>query len=86
MSQLSNPRPKPRRARAAHLNCRGGASSLLRLSAAASPRLPSGAALETWAQRARQVLDAEWTAPSLTTVITPLSPSPGVDSRIALAA
>jgi hypothetical protein len=86
MSQLSNPRPKPRRARPAHLYCRGGASSLLRLSTAAPARLPSGAALETWAQRARQMLDAQWAGQSLAAVITPLSPSPGVDSRIALAA
>jgi len=35
----------------------GGASSLLRLSRSADARLPSGAALSDWAERAASMLD-----------------------------
>ncbi len=41
--------------------CRGGASSLLRLSASAAARWPSAQALTTWADR---MVDADDTAPA----------------------
>jgi hypothetical protein len=54
------PRPRPsspaRAARKAAPSCRGGASSLLRLSQSAAPRLPSAPDLNDWLQRAAQLL------------------------------
>lgn len=52
---LTLSRSKPRRLRPAAPRALGGASSLLRLSHAAS--LPSGAALTGWAQRAGTLLE-----------------------------
>jgi hypothetical protein len=46
-----------RRLRAASPGLRGGASSLLRLSRGSDARLPSGAALSEWAERAGGLLD-----------------------------
>jgi hypothetical protein len=46
-----------RRLRAATPALHGGASSLLRLSRPAEPRLPSGQALAGWAERAAAMLD-----------------------------
>ena len=42
----------PRRARPATPRCRGGASSVLRLTQPAASRLPSGPALSDWMSRA----------------------------------
>ena len=42
----------PRRPRPAHPSCRGGASSVLRLTQPAAPRLPSGSELTGWLSRA----------------------------------
>lgn len=50
--------PPPYRLRPALSHCRGGASSLLRLTKPQAARLPSGAALEAWAARAAQMLPA----------------------------
>jgi hypothetical protein len=47
----------PRRLRAATPGLHGGASSLLRLARGSDPRLPSGAALSGWAERAAAMLD-----------------------------
>jgi len=41
----------PRRARPATPSCRGGASSVLRLTQPAAPRLPSGLELADWMSR-----------------------------------
>jgi hypothetical protein len=49
---LHRPTFAPRRLRPATPNCGGGASSLLRLSQPATPRLPKGAELTDWIQRA----------------------------------
>jgi hypothetical protein len=46
-----------RRLRAAAPGMHGGASSLLRLGRAGDARLPSGAALSGWAERAGAMLD-----------------------------
>lgn len=46
-----------RRLRAAAPGMHGGASSLLRLARGSDPRLPSGAALSDWAERAVGMLD-----------------------------
>lgn len=46
-----------RRIRAAAQRGTGGASSMLRLSRGAESRLPSGAALSDWAERAAAMLD-----------------------------
>jgi hypothetical protein len=46
-----------RRLRAAAPGVHGGASSLLRLGRAGDTRLPSGAALSGWAERAGAMLD-----------------------------
>jgi hypothetical protein len=46
----------PRRGRPANPSCRGGASSLLRLTQSASMRLPSAPALSDWMSHAASVL------------------------------
>ena len=46
-----------RRPRAASSGLHGGASSLLRLGRSGDARLPSGAALSGWAERAAAMLD-----------------------------
>jgi hypothetical protein len=46
-----------RRLRAAAPGVHGGASSLLRLARGSDARLPSGAALSSWAERAAGMLD-----------------------------
>jgi hypothetical protein len=46
-----------RRLRAASPGLQGGASSLLRLARGSDSRLPSGAALSGWAERAAGMLD-----------------------------
>jgi len=46
-----------RRLRAASPSMHGGASSLLRLARGSESRLPSGAALSDWAERAAGMLD-----------------------------
>ena len=46
-----------RRMRAAPSGVHGGASSMLRLARTADTRLPSGAALSDWAERAAAMLD-----------------------------
>ena len=46
----------PRRGRPANPSCRGGASSMLRLTQAASTRLPSAPALSDWMSHAASVL------------------------------
>jgi hypothetical protein len=50
--------PLQRRLRPSALNRQGGASSLLRLARPASMQLPSGAALQRWADRAASMLEA----------------------------
>ncbi len=50
------PATAPRLPRRAAPSCRGGASSLLRLSQPASSRLPSTLDLGSWISRAAQVL------------------------------
>ncbi len=49
--------PAPRRLRAASPALHGGASSMLRLARGSDMRLPSGAALSGWAERAAAMLD-----------------------------
>jgi hypothetical protein len=49
--------PGSRRLRAASPSVHGGASSLLRLARQGEPRLPSGAALSGWVDRAAAMLD-----------------------------
>ena len=49
--------PASRRLRAAAPGVHGGASSLLRLGRTGDTRLPSGAALSGWAERAGAMLD-----------------------------
>jgi hypothetical protein len=49
--------PTARRLRAASPALHGGASSLLRLARSSDARLPSGAALSGWAERAAAMLD-----------------------------
>lgn len=51
------PVPASRRLRAASPALHGGASSLLRLARGSDARLPSGAALSGWAERAGAMLD-----------------------------
>lgn len=46
-----------RRLRAASTGMHGGASSMLRLARGSDARLPSGAALSDWAERAAGMLD-----------------------------
>ncbi|MDP1693303.1 MAG: hypothetical protein Q8L49_15350 [Burkholderiaceae bacterium] len=50
--------PRPFAYRPAAPRCRGGASSLLRLSSAAASRWPSATALTDWAGRLAQAGDA----------------------------
>lgn len=49
--------PPARRLRAAASGMHGGASSMLRLAKSTETRLPSGAALSGWAERAAAMLD-----------------------------
>ncbi len=49
--------PAVRRLRAASPSLHGGASSLLRLGRGGEARLPSGAALSSWVERAAAMLD-----------------------------
>jgi hypothetical protein len=49
--------PAARRLRAASSAVHGGASSLLRLARSGDARLPSGAAMSDWAERAASMLD-----------------------------
>jgi hypothetical protein len=49
--------PTARRLRAASSAVHGGASSMLRLARTGDARLPSGAALSGWAERAAAMLD-----------------------------
>jgi len=71
----SSAAPPARRLRAACAGMHGGASSLLRLGRGGDARLPSGAALAGWAERAAAMLDlnpmmceapsaAAWRAPA----------------------
>ena len=67
--------------------CRSGASSLLRLADPASCRLPSGASLAQWVQRAAQALEAP--APRVAAapdaplhLITRLWPSPAAANAL----
>ncbi len=53
----SSPSSAKRRLRAAATRGMGGASSMLRLSRSADARLPTGAALSDWADRAASMLD-----------------------------
>lgn len=53
---LTRPTAAPRRLRPAGPHCRGGASSLLRLSNPAAPRLPRGSELSDWVSRAARRL------------------------------
>ena len=46
----------PRRVRPAHLNCRGGASSVLRLAGPGGQRLPTPLDLSDWVSRAASVV------------------------------
>lgn len=55
-SSLLSP-PAARRLRAAAPGVHGGASSMLRLTRLGDARLPSGAALSGWAERAAGMLD-----------------------------
>ena len=48
--------PARRGRRPVHPSCRGGASSMLRLTQGASQRLPSSTALGTWVSHAASVL------------------------------
>jgi hypothetical protein len=48
--------PAPKRVRPANPSCRGGASSLLRLTQTASNRLPSAPALTEWMSQAASVM------------------------------
>jgi len=54
---VSTPSAGQRRLRPAAPRGMGGASSMLRLSRSADARLPSGAALSDWAERAASMLD-----------------------------
>lgn len=53
---LTRSQPASRRVRPAGPHCRGGASSLLRLSNPTAPRLPKGSDLSAWASRAAKRL------------------------------
>lgn len=53
---LTRSNAAPRRLRPAGPHCRGGASSLLRLSNPAAPRLPKGSDLSDWVTRAAKRL------------------------------
>jgi len=48
--------PAPKRVRPANPSCRGGASSLLRLTQTSSSRLPSAPALTDWMSQAASVM------------------------------
>jgi len=54
---LSTPAAGQRRLRPAATRGMGGGSSMLRLSRSTDTRLPSGAALSDWAERAASMLD-----------------------------
>ena len=77
--------PRPYAPRAMAPRCRGGASSLLRLSTATANRWPSPTALDGWADRASQLgMLASETEPlrlpaaaAPNQLITRLSPSAG---------
>jgi len=62
--------PASRRLRAASPALHGGASSMLRLARGSEARLPSGAALSGWAERAAAMLDL---TPMM---VGPLAPEP----------
>ena len=64
------PVPASRRLRPASPALHGGASSLLRLARGSDARLPSGAALSGWAERAGAMLD-----------LTPMMVGPRVPQR-----
>lgn len=70
--------PRSRRIRPAAFALHGGASSMLRLTPAAAPRLPSGEGLARWVQRAAGAMAADMVAigeHSSTALVTPLAPS-----------
>lgn len=60
-NRTSNP-AAPRLNRPARPHCRGGASSLLRLSQAAAPRLPTPAEVADWMTRAAGAFHRDATA------------------------
>jgi hypothetical protein len=79
MNQATSPRRSLRRARPASPTCRGGASSVLRLSQPSLPRLPAGADVEAWLERTLGLMaqaDTDW-APDehCPSMITRLQPS-----------
>jgi hypothetical protein len=56
MSLNRTPKTAARRARPANPSCRGGASSVLRLTQPTAPRLPSAFELSDWMSHAASVL------------------------------
>jgi hypothetical protein len=76
--------PRTRRIRPAAFALHGGASSMLRLTPAAAPRLPSGEGLARWVQRAAGAMAADMVAigeHSSTALVTPLAPSAALSWR-----
>jgi hypothetical protein len=78
MSRSPGSLSKPRRPSGPR--CRGGASSLLRLTHNTAPGRFSGAGLAGWAREAHRLLASSVHAGGA--MITPLLPSPGVAPRI----
>lgn len=79
MSTAQSPRRLSRPTRPAGPSCKGGASSLLRLSATSLPRLPAGADVAVWLERSLELMaqaDTDW-APdeACPSMITRLEPS-----------
>ena len=79
MSHAPSQHRSPRRTRPVGPTCRGGASSMLRLSQPSLPRMPAGADVEAWLERTLELMtrsDTDW-APDeqRTSMITRLQPS-----------
>ena len=77
--------PASRRLRAAAPRLHGGASSLLRLGRGGETRLPSGATLAGWAERASAMLDLTpmMVGPHTTALrVAPLAHEPGLPAAL----
>lgn len=78
MIHATSHRRSLRRTRPAGPTCRGGASSVLRLSQPSLPRLPAGADVEAWLERTLGLMaqaDTDWApdehSPSMITRLQP---------------
>jgi hypothetical protein len=85
MSHAPSQRRSPLRSRPVGPTCRGGASSVLRLSQPSLPRMPAGADVEAWLERTLGLMarsDTDWAPEEQgASMITRLQPSREMHAR-----